>query len=513
VTRQAPRQIPLPRQQRISAAREVLRHYRVGIFIVTFNAEPFIDGVLQRIPEELRDHFAEIYIIDDSSTDDTVRVAVDAGRRLTYSNLQVLRTPFNRGYGGNQKVGYLHAIKRGLDFVILLHGDGQYPPEYLPHILLALSNGDVDAVIASRMMHRLDALRGHMPLYKWIGNQVLTAVQNFLLGSQLSEFHSGYRAYRVEFLKSVRFQLNSNDFHFDTEVLIQLIATKRRIAEIPVPTFYGNEISHVNGFEYAFNCLKAVVKYHLTQLGLFYQPNFDFRLFEQKSYYLKSAGNSLHRFVLDRKWDKTWRMADLGANDGEISALLAEQVSHVTSVDVRLPTRAGAAEPLALDLNSEFDRVLGERAFDCVLALDVIEHLGDPDEGVQRIFKILKPGGRLYASTGNIAFWVLRFGLLLGQFNYGKRGILDLTHARLFTIYSFRKLLISYGFQVEAVHYFGPPIADMVGRGKLLLALDALSAALARWWPSLFAYSFLVVGRRTDDLEDIYERTATSAKR
>lgn len=496
---------------RIEQASEVLRRYRVGILIVTFNAERYINAVLNRIPAELRDGFAKIYVIDDSSTDDTVRVAIDAGRRLTYSNLEVLRTPFNRGYGGNQKLGYLHAIRQELDFVILLHGDGQYPPEHLPDILLALAAGDVDAVIASRMMNRFDALRGRMPLYKWIGNQVLTGIENYLLNTRLSEFHSGYRAYSVKILESIPFQLNSDDFHFDTEILIQLIATHRRIVEIPVPTFYGAEISHVNGFAYAFNCVKAVLKYHLTQLGLFYQPNFDFRLFETSAYYMKSAENSLHQFILRRDWPRDWSVADLGANAGEISAQLAERVKSVTSIDLQVPSKSGDAKPMALDLNSDFDVVLGEHTFDCVLALDLIEHLSSPELGVQRIFRILKPGGTLCASTGNIAYWVLRFGLLFGQFNYGKRGILDLTHARLFTIYSFRKLLAAYGFQIQDVHYFGPPIADLVGQGSLLGVIDHISGWLARTWPSLFAYSFLVVARRLDALEDIYERTANSA--
>ena len=116
-----------------------------------------------------------------------------------------------------------------------------------------------------------------------------------------------------------------------------------------------------------------------------------------------------------------------------------------------------------LDLDADFDRVLGRHQYDCVLVLDVLEHLKRPEEGVRKIAEILKPGGTLYASTGNIAFLVMRLSLFLGQFNYGKRGILDLTHTRLFTIYSFKKLLTNGGFVIKEVHGFGPPIRDMVG--------------------------------------------------
>jgi glycosyltransferase involved in cell wall biosynthesis len=190
----------------------------VGVFIVAFEAEHFIESVLARIPAALRAEFAHIVVIDDSSSDRTFDVARRSQEKLGLQNLVVLRTPFNRGYGGNQKLGYLHAIKHGLDYVVLLHGDGQYAPEFLPQIVTALADGSADAVIGSRMIHPKQALRGGMPLYKWVGNRLLTKLENGLLGSRLSEFHSGYHAYKVDALKAIPFELNSNDFHFDTEV-------------------------------------------------------------------------------------------------------------------------------------------------------------------------------------------------------------------------------------------------------------------------------------------------------
>jgi 2-polyprenyl-3-methyl-5-hydroxy-6-metoxy-1,4-benzoquinol methylase len=466
--------------------------------------------VLERIPTELRDLFAQIVVIDDSSPDDTFDVAAAAGERIGLGNLLVLRTPFNRGYGGNQKLGYLHAIRHQLDYVILLHGDGQYAPEYLPHIVNAFGDGRADVVIGSRMINRLDALRGHMPLYKWVGNQVLTAIENRMLGSHLSEFHSGYRAYKVEGLKSIPFQLNSNDFHFDTELLVQLIRTGRTLVEVPIPTYYGDEICHVNGVKYAFNCLKAVAKVRLSEVGLYYEPKFDFGEFDE-GYRVKVAENSLHQHILSQHWNPGWEVADIGANRGILSAQLARRVARVTAIDVDLPDQAGAAEPVALNLNADFDSTLGQRRYDAVLALDVIEHLEQPEEAVRRIAAILKPGGRLYASTGNIAYFALRLSLLLGQFNYGKRGILDLTHRRLFTVYSFRKLLANSGFAMKEVRGFGPPIRDMVGQGPILRTADTSSAALARWWPQLFAFNFLVVAEKEEELDDIYARTAASA--
>ena len=494
----------------VEDARKVLQSRRIGILIVAFEAERFITSVLERIPARLADLFAEIVLIDDSSTDATFATAREAGQRLGLSNLRVLRTPVNRGYGGNQKLGYLHAVKAGFDYVILLHGDGQYAPEYLPQIVLAMADESADAVIASRMINRMDALRGHMPLYKWVGNQILTTIENWLLGSNLSEFHSGYRAYKVGALASVPFELNSDDFHFDTELLIQMIRTNRKIVEVPVPTFYGDEISHVNGMKYALNCVKAVVKVRLADAGLFYEPRFDFGGFEESGYRVKVAETSLHHHVLSRPWPREWHVADLGSNRGVLSAELARKVAHVTSSDRELPTLAGEAEAIAFNLDDDFAAELGSRRFDAVLALDVLEHLREPELGARRIAAILKPGGRLYASTGNIGYFVMRGSLLLGQFNYGKRGILDLTHSRLFTIYSFRKLLKNAGFTVNEMRGFGPPIRDMINDTGVLAAADAASARLARWWPRLFAFNFLVVATKDEEFDDIYARTAAS---
>jgi glycosyltransferase involved in cell wall biosynthesis len=491
----------------VAAAEEALRRRKVAIFIVAFQAENFITSVLERIPARLRDLFAQILVIDDSSSDRTFETARRASEQLGFTNVTVLRTPFNRGYGGNQKLGYLHAIEQGFDYVVLLHGDGQYAPEYLPQIVQALDQKEPDALIASRMINRRDALRGGMPVYKWLGNQVLTRIENRMLGSSLSEFHSGYRAYKVDALRSIPFQLNSDEFHFDTEVLIQLLSTGRIVEEIPVPTFYGEEISRVNGMKYAANCLKAVTKVRLVQVGLFYEPKFDFGLFEGSGYRVKQADNSLHHEILEREWPSDWQVADLGSSRGVLSAQLARKVAHVTSADVERPTEAGDAEAVAIDLNRDFDGQLGRRRYDCVLVLDVLEHLERPEEGVRKIAEILKPGGTLYASTGNIAFLAMRLSLAFGQFNYGKRGILDLTHTRLFTIYSFKKLLANGGFTIKEVKGFGPPIRDMVGASPALRTADTTAGVLARLWPRLFAFSFLIVAEKADELEDVYART------
>jgi len=240
---------------------------------------------------------------------------------------------------------------------------------------------------------------------------------------------------------------------------------------------------------------------------MFYEPKFDFGSFDVSGYRVKEATNSLHHEILSREWPPDWRIADLGASRGVLSARLAKRVAHVTAGDLTRPPDAGAAEAIELDLDGDFDQTLGRHAYDCVLALDVLEHLRVPEQAVAKIAEILKPGGTLYASTGNIAFHLMRVSLLAGQFNYGKRGILDLTHTRLFTVASFKQLLVDGGFVIKEVHGYGPPIRDMLGASVSLRAADSTSGVLARLWPRLFAFSFLIVAEKAEELEDIYART------
>src|SRR4029453_4610296 len=172
-----------------------LAEKRLLIFIVAYNAEKTLDRVLDRIPEELRGPNVEVLVIDDFSKDHTFQTGLKRETQSGPFRIVMLRNPENQGYGGNQKLGYRYAIDHGFDFVALIHGDGQYAPEKLPALLEPFFKGEAAGASGARMIHKHDALKGGMPLYKWVGNQVLTHFQNTLLGSHLSEFHSGYRLY------------------------------------------------------------------------------------------------------------------------------------------------------------------------------------------------------------------------------------------------------------------------------------------------------------------------------
>src|SRR5581483_10936512 len=222
----------------IPAQRADNRGKRIGIFIVAYNALTTLDKVLKRITPEVWQNVERVVVFDDASQDATFELAVGIQSLVHLPKLQVLKNPKNLGYGGNQKAGYRYFIEQGFDIVVLLHGDGQYAPELLSTMYAPLVRGEADAVFGSRMMKDFGGpLRGGMPFYKYLGNRLLTAFENRALGLNLTEFHSGYRAYDLHALAEIKLDNLTNDFHFDTEIIIKLHHQNFRIVEVPIPTF------------------------------------------------------------------------------------------------------------------------------------------------------------------------------------------------------------------------------------------------------------------------------------
>lgn len=508
---------PEVRQQ----AEATLRDNKVAIFIVAYNAENHIEKVLQRIPDWVAAQVSEIFVIDDHSKDATVQVIQNYKWSEAHAPLRVYRTPYNQGYGGNQRLGYLYSIARGFDIVVLLHGDGQYAPEALPHILAPYSLPQTDAVYGSRFMPSWHALKGGMPLYKFVGNRILTRLQNLILGTRLSEMHSGYRSYRISALKKVPFQHNSKDFDFDADIIVQLHAAQLKLVEVPIPTYYGDEISRVNGIRYAINCIRTFAKYRMMQFEIFYDRKFDIRSKPSEHYQLKQASNSIHQYVQKLEFDSSDRFLDVGGANGYVSRRFAEAGAHVTCIDIN-PDRHfdhPNLRHIAVDMDTDWGAQLphSESQFSKVLALDVIEHFRNAELGTREIYNRMLTGGKLYASTGNVSFLIVRFMLMFGQFNYGRRGILDLDHKRLFTVKTFQHLLETEGFQVDRVRGFGPPLADMVRREDgsvpfLGKALDRILGWLAYWFPSSCSFQFLVEATRLDSPVDLIDTMVPEMK-
>jgi len=478
---------------------------RLLVFIVAYQAEKKIEQVLTRIPAALAaDYEVEILIIDDSSKDDTF----DASRRVARGGtipypVRILYNPINQGYGGNQKLGYHYAIEKGFDFVALLHGDGQYAPECLPSLVRPLKEDAADAVFGSRMLVAGAAVKGGMPLYKFVGNKILTWLENRLLRTSLSEFHSGYRVYRVSALKAIPFHLNTPDFHFDTEIIIQLAAARMRIVELPIPTYYGDEICYVNGMKYAGQVVMAALTYRLQELSLFYTRKFDCAPSGASNirYLPKFDFPSSHSIAFDAVRPGS-SVVEFGCAAGYMGGRLkAEKQCRVTGIDVEPIAADGALDDFVkhdLDLGPPD---INYESTDVVLLLDVIEHLRSPEQFVEQLAGKLRPSTTVIVTTGNVGFFVTRFMLLLGKFNYGKRGILDLTHTRLFTFSSLRNLFEQAGFAFVRVAGIPAPFPLALGDGLLGTLLLRINAALIALAKGLFSYQIYLELRCSPSLE------------
>lgn len=242
-------------------AQENKKQKKIAIFVIAYNAETTLKWVLDRIPAEVKKKVSEIFVFDDYSKDKTYDVGVEYKLKSKIKNLNIYRNEKNLGYGGNQKRGYDYAIKQGHDIVVMLHGDGQYAPEVLPSLLKPFDDDRIALVMGSRMLGK--PLKGGMPLYKYFGNKFLTFIENAFLGLNITEYHSGYRIYNCHALQKVPYHLCSDNFHFDTDIIIQFKHHNLKIVERPIPTYYGNEICYVNVIQYGLNVLKSILQYKL----------------------------------------------------------------------------------------------------------------------------------------------------------------------------------------------------------------------------------------------------------
>jgi len=485
------------------------------IFVIAYYAESTLKWVIERIPASIFQQYnCEVLVVDDASDDRTFAIGRECKEAHPEIRMTVLRNEFNQGYGGNQKVGYAYAIAEGFDFVAMVHGDGQYAPEELPRLVEPLRTGQADAVFGSRMMETFGALKGGMPLYKYLGNKVLTTVQNAMLGTRLSEFHSGYRIYSVKALKALPFKLNSNDFHFDTEIIIQLFNAKLRIVELPIPTYYGDEICRVNGMKYAKDVLWATLQNAAHRSGVLYQRRFDASPQDNSHYDLKLGYDSSHSYALEAVPDGA-KVLDIGAGPGGLAQELVKKGCDVAVVDQYEPkAKSRGVKVYVQDLDAP-PRFPVER-FSHLLMLDVIEHLKNPEAFLEEVRKHFQHDPKtLVLTTPNIGFAVQRLMLLLGQFNYGKAGILDRTHTRLFTFRALEQLLTDAGFRIKEVRGVPAPFPKVFGEGKVGRAAVALNKAAIAVSKTLFSYQIFVVAESTPDtdflLQDAKEKSAVRA--
>ena len=463
---------------------------RIGILVVAYNAASTLGAVLDRIPEDFKPRIDEIFVCDDFSQDATYLVGLGY-KQISDLPIRVIRNPRNLGYGGNQKSGYRMAIEHDLDIIVMLHGDGQYAPECLESLVEPLVDGRADAVFGSRMLIAGAARKGGMPLYKYAGNKILTKFQNWMAGSSLSEFHSGYRAYSVRALESIDFESNSDDFNFDTQIILQLLERSKRIHEVPIDTYYGDEICYVNGLSYAKDVTADVIRFRIGRLG-FGGSAGD----APEEYELKPSPSSSHGRIL--AWLErlpTSRVLDLGCGSGALSEIVRSRGHDVTGIELAEVdgARSRMERLIVADLDDGIPDDVGH-GFDVAIAGDVLEHLRAPEHILDGLHTVLRPGGSLILSVPNFAHWYPRVRVAVGRFDYDRRGILDRGHVRFFTRRSLLRALEQTGWSITRMSYVGLPF-DVLTDGtesfvaRCARAIDRLSVKV---WPTLFAYQFVI---------------------
>jgi glycosyltransferase involved in cell wall biosynthesis len=246
---------------------------KVAIYLPAYNGELKICQVFERIPAFIRDNVSEIYVVDNQSQDRTAEVVRKYAEENNLKHLNVYTMENNIGYGGSQKWAYRHAIEKDYDTVIMLHCDAQYAPEDAPRLLELLINSGSGLVFGSRF--RGSPLAGGMPLIRFLGVHFLNFMQNFILQWDLSEYTSGYRIYQMKVLEEIPFELCSNYFHFDTEILIQFKLRGIPIEEDVIETTYADEENYVNIYKNGFLILGTLGRYLLNKWGMKKSPMFN----------------------------------------------------------------------------------------------------------------------------------------------------------------------------------------------------------------------------------------------
>lgn len=238
----------------------MIKNKVVTVVMPAYNAEKTLEQTYQEVPFDIVDH---VILVDDKSSDQTVRKA----RELGISH--IISHEINKGYGGNQKTCYDKALELGSDIVVMLHPDYQYTPKLIHAMAYVIADDVYPVVFGSRILGK-GALKGGMPVYKYVSNRVLTFIQNVLMGNKLSEYHTGYRAFSGEVLRSISYRKCSDNFVFDNQMIAQICAKGYEIAEVTCPTKYFPEASSIklwNSMVYGFGVLGVAFRYFLHKVG------------------------------------------------------------------------------------------------------------------------------------------------------------------------------------------------------------------------------------------------------
>jgi len=459
---------------------------RFALFLFEFSDAEAIRRTVSRMPQELDPWLDEIVVMLDGPASRGLPASGElvGARPLT---LRLHRPPRDSGFGAARKAAFEYALLRGFDHAIFMRGDGSQPPEKLPELVCAALDDPRRLLLATRRA------QSHAPTPRALAHRASTVVQNRTLGLSLTDYHASFRIYPMEAMKRIPVQLNSNDSTFDVEVMLQFRALGVAIAELPILPGTRGDGGGSDQLAHSFAaCLRAfgyrLHQVHATRDGRYIVDH-------DVQYTLKLSNTSSHMQIVSAISPDT-SVLDLGCSQGLLARPLKEKKVEVTGVDV------SAGDRLASELTGYYQRDLEEpldipeeRVFDYVVCADVIEHVQNRAQLLRGARRYLKPEGRLIISTPNIALWFYRLSLLAGRFEYGPRGVLDETHVHLFTGATFRREVERAGFHVLRERVTALPfevVFESTGRSRFVRGLASTYHTLARLWPSMFAYQFVL---------------------
>lgn len=460
---------------------------RVALFLFGCDDPAALRRTLARIPVAALDRLSEVFVV-------TGPRGLPAGDPDPWPGrarpeVGVLRGPREQGHGRARKTAFEHALRDGIDRVVLMAGDGTHPPEALP-ALLDRAVGDREAfVIASRGGSLASAAAGGGRRWRRFAAGWLDR----LLGMRLDDWSSAFRAIAVDALAAIPFQLDSDDRRLDTEILLQMRALGVTPCEVATGASWREGGAGETDESMLARALATGVGYRLHQLHATRRGRY--LVDHGTRYMLKRSATGSHVQIVSAIRPGT-RVLDLGCSQGLLAGPLADHGVRVTGVDVREAPGLSPdlAEFFERDLERPLDLPIG-RVFDYVICADVIEHLRNREELLRSVRRYLRADGRLVISTPNIAIWFYRLSLLAGRFEYGPRGILDRTHVHLFTRDTFRREVAAAGFRVVTERVTALPfelVFRSTGRSPVVSGIARLYHALARAWPEMFAYQFIL---------------------
>jgi 2-polyprenyl-3-methyl-5-hydroxy-6-metoxy-1,4-benzoquinol methylase len=481
------------------------------ILIISYKTAKNLVETIYGIPENIfLKYDTEILIIDDASKDDTFESIDKLLRNWNKCKITFLENPEFLGYGGNLKLGYEYSIIN--DYFIVLHfwGSGKYYIENIDKLIEPIIEENYDVVLGSRFISNLIHSFEGIPILKYIGIKILNNIENLILKKKLTDYHSGLRAFQTKTLKLIHYKYNSNDLIFDTEILFQLFQINANIKEIKIKSDYSKDLMYNRGLKYFFNVIGEVITYLIHNINLNYKRKYDPK--NTNSYYdIKLNYKSSHSVTIDLIPDNS-TVIDIGCGEGYVAKELKNKNCYVVGLDKGNYDNNNFSKFISWDLDlTSLPQDL--KTFDYILLLDIIEHLKSPEyfiDMLRDLVNINKP--QVIISVPNIGFFITRLALFFGQFNYGKVGILDRTHTRLFTFRSLKELLNQSGYKNIKTIGIPAPYPKAIGLNKISRFLLWINSILIKLNKNIFSYQILVMAQPNPTVENLLKYTINYSK-